>query len=182
MTGATSATSPAKSASARRGHRSKPVVFLYNAQALNTGVHRPIMPHIHLQLGNDLNDSSSPILRCVVDTAVLSVLAIIISLLPLLWGPLFKFLSSGPFSLFFGLTAVLKILQNSLFPSLGCWVQHRQLLTILASTSHPPNQCPCTLSPMQYLLQRRDASSVPLEDPDKRTDEAADCSGKCTQC
>ncbi len=71
MTGATSTTSPAKSASG------KCIVFLYNAQALNTGVHRPvppvtiqlIMPHINLQLGNDLSDSSSPILCCVVDTA-----------------------------------------------------------------------------------------------------------------
>ena len=77
MTGATLVTSPAKSASAGRGRGSKPVVFLYDAQALNTGVRRPvlpvtiqsIMPHINLQLGNDLSDSSSPILRCVVDTA-----------------------------------------------------------------------------------------------------------------
>jgi hypothetical protein len=71
MTGATSATSPAKSASG------KSVVFLYNAHAVNTGVHCPvlpvtiqlIMPHINLQLGKDLSDSSSPILCCVVDTA-----------------------------------------------------------------------------------------------------------------
>ena len=77
MTGATSATNPATGASAGRGCSSKPVVFLYNAQALNTGNHCPmlpvtmqlIMPHINLQLGNDLSGSSSPILHCVVDTA-----------------------------------------------------------------------------------------------------------------
>ena len=77
MTGATSGTSPATSASAGRGRGSKPVVFFYDAQALNTGVHLPvlpvtiqlIMPHINLQLGKDLSDSSSPILCCVVDTA-----------------------------------------------------------------------------------------------------------------
>jgi hypothetical protein len=71
MTGTTSATSPAKSASGKR------VVFFYNAQVLNTGVHRLvlpvtiqwIMPHINLQLDNDLSNSSSPILCCVVDTA-----------------------------------------------------------------------------------------------------------------
>jgi hypothetical protein len=62
MTGGTSVTSPAKSASGKR------VVFLYNALALNTDIHHPvlpvsiqsIMPHITLQLGTDLNDSSSP--------------------------------------------------------------------------------------------------------------------------
>jgi hypothetical protein len=77
MTGVTSATSPVKSASAGRGHGSKPVVFLYDAQALNTGVHCHVLPvifqsimlHIHLQLGNDLSDLSSPILCCVMDTA-----------------------------------------------------------------------------------------------------------------
>jgi hypothetical protein len=33
---------------------------------------------------------------------------------------------------------------------------------------------------MQYRFQSRDASSVPLEHPDRGTDEAAVCSGKCT--
>ena len=71
MTGTTSATSPAKSASGKH------VVFLYNVQALNTSVHGPVLPvtiqsimtHINLQLGNDLSDSTSPILCCVVGTA-----------------------------------------------------------------------------------------------------------------
>jgi hypothetical protein len=52
-------------------------MFLYNALALNTNIHCPvlpvsiqsIMPHITLQLGTDLNDSSSPSICCVVDTA-----------------------------------------------------------------------------------------------------------------
>ena len=77
MTGATLATSPAMSTSAGCGRSSKLVVFLYNAQALNTGVHCPvllvtiqsIMPHINLQLGNDLSNSSIPILCCGMDTA-----------------------------------------------------------------------------------------------------------------
>jgi hypothetical protein len=43
MTGATSATSPATSTSTGCGRSSKPVVFLYNAQALNTGVHCPVL-------------------------------------------------------------------------------------------------------------------------------------------
>ncbi len=50
------------------------------------------------------------------------------------------------------------------------------IMTNLASTTRPPNLCSCTLSPMQYLFQRRDALSVPLEDPDKGTDEVATCS------
>jgi hypothetical protein len=53
------------------------VVFLYDAVALNTDVHRPvlpvsiqsIMPHINLQLGTEIKDDSSPSIRCVVDTA-----------------------------------------------------------------------------------------------------------------
>ena len=76
-TGVTLATFPEKSASAERGRGSKPIVFLYNVQALNTGVHCPvlpviiqsIMPYINLQLGKGLNDSSSPILHCILDTA-----------------------------------------------------------------------------------------------------------------
>jgi hypothetical protein len=71
MTGTTLANSLAKSASA------KCTMFLYDAQALNTNIHRPvlpvsiqsIMPHINLQLGTNMNDSSSPIIHCVVDTA-----------------------------------------------------------------------------------------------------------------
>ena len=42
------------------------------------------------------------------------------------------------------------------------------IMIILASTARPPNQCPCTLSPMQYLFQRRDALSVQLEDPKRQ--------------
>jgi hypothetical protein len=74
ITGVTSNTlmaTPAKSATA------KPIVFLYDTQALNTDIHRPvlpvsiqsIMPHIHLQLGTDLNHSGCPSICCVVDTA-----------------------------------------------------------------------------------------------------------------
>jgi hypothetical protein len=71
MTGRTSATSHAKSASGKR------VVFLYDARALNTDIHCPvlpvsiqsIMPHINLHLGTNMNDSSSPIICCAVDTA-----------------------------------------------------------------------------------------------------------------
>ncbi len=71
MTGGTSAASPAKSSTGKH------VAFLYIAFALKTDIHRPvlpvriqsIMPHIKLQLGTDLNDSSSPSIRCVVDTA-----------------------------------------------------------------------------------------------------------------
>jgi hypothetical protein len=62
VTGGTSAATPAKSATA------KCVMVLYNPQALNTDIHHPmlpvsiqsIMPHIHLQLGTDLNNSGSP--------------------------------------------------------------------------------------------------------------------------
>ncbi len=54
-----------------------PYLFLYNAQALNTDIHGPglpvsiqsIMPHIHLQLGTDMNNNGCPSIRCVVDTA-----------------------------------------------------------------------------------------------------------------
>jgi hypothetical protein len=71
VTGGTSVATPAKSATA------KYVVFLYNAQALNTDIHHPvlpfsiqsIMPHIHLQLCTNLKDSSCPRICCVVDTA-----------------------------------------------------------------------------------------------------------------
>ncbi len=71
VTGGTLKASPSKSAGSKR------VVFLNDALALNTDIHRPvlsvsiqlIMPHINLQLGTDLNDASSPSIRCVVDTA-----------------------------------------------------------------------------------------------------------------
>jgi hypothetical protein len=71
MTGGTSATSPAKSASGKH------VVFLYDAQALNTNIHHPvlpvsiqlIMPHINLHLSTNMNNRSSPIIGCIVDTA-----------------------------------------------------------------------------------------------------------------
>jgi hypothetical protein len=71
VTGSTSAATPAKSATAKR------VVFLYNAQALNTDIHHPVLPvsiqsvipHIHLQLGTNLNDSGCPSIHCIVDTA-----------------------------------------------------------------------------------------------------------------
>jgi hypothetical protein len=71
MTGGTLATSPVKSASGKRD------MFLYNAQALNTNIHCPvlpvsiqsIMPHINLHLGTDVNNSSSPITCCVEDTS-----------------------------------------------------------------------------------------------------------------
>ncbi len=74
VTGGTLAATPAKSATTKP--TAKCIVFLYDAQALNTDIHRPvllvsiqsIMPHIHLQLGTDLNDSSSPSIRYVVDT------------------------------------------------------------------------------------------------------------------
>jgi hypothetical protein len=71
MTGGTLATSPAKSAIGKH------VMFLYNAQALNTNIHHPmlpvsiqlIMPHINLHLSTNMNNSSSPIVCCVVNTA-----------------------------------------------------------------------------------------------------------------
>jgi hypothetical protein len=71
MTVATTVASAAKSPS------KKCVVFLYDALALTTETHRPvlpvsiqsIMPHINLQLGTDINNTDSPSIRCVVDTA-----------------------------------------------------------------------------------------------------------------
>jgi hypothetical protein len=70
VTGSTPAGSPSKS-------DQKCVVFLYNAKALSSNIHRPIlpvmiqsiMPHIQLRLNTDINDSSSPSIRCMVDTA-----------------------------------------------------------------------------------------------------------------
>jgi hypothetical protein len=71
VTGSTSAATLAKSATA------KCIVFLYDTQALNTDIHGPvlpvsiqsIMPHIHLQLSTNLNDSGCPSICCIVDTA-----------------------------------------------------------------------------------------------------------------
>jgi hypothetical protein len=71
VTGSTSAATPAKNATAKH------VVFLYDTQALNTDIHCPvlpvsiqsIMPHIHLQLGTDLNNSGCPSICCIMDTA-----------------------------------------------------------------------------------------------------------------
>ncbi len=75
VTGGSSAATPAKSATAKP--TAKRVVFLYNAQALNADIYHPVllvsiqsvMPHIHLQVGTGLNDSSSPRIHCVMDTA-----------------------------------------------------------------------------------------------------------------
>jgi hypothetical protein len=69
VTGSMPAASPSKSDQKR-------IVFLYNAKALSSNIHRPILPvtiqsavpHIQLQLGTDINDSSSPSIRCMVDT------------------------------------------------------------------------------------------------------------------
>ncbi len=75
ITGATGGTNTA-SPGAGRG-RGKPVIFMYNAQVLQTKSNRPTlpvaiqsgMPHITLQLGTILNDSGSPSIGCVLDTA-----------------------------------------------------------------------------------------------------------------
>ncbi len=66
ITGATGDTNTA-SPGAGRG-RGKPIIFMYNAQVLQTESNRPTlsvaiqsgMPHITLQLGTVLNDSGSP--------------------------------------------------------------------------------------------------------------------------
>jgi hypothetical protein len=76
ITGLTGGTSPA-TAGAGCGCGGKPVVFMYNMQVLQTATNHPIlpvaiqsiMPHITLQLGLIPNDSNSPSIRCVVDTA-----------------------------------------------------------------------------------------------------------------
>ncbi len=55
----------------------KRIIFLYDAKALSSDIQYPVvlvtiqsvMPHIQLQLGADINDSSCPSIRCVVDTA-----------------------------------------------------------------------------------------------------------------
>ena len=93
-------------------------------------------------------------------------------------GPLIKYLPSAPFFQFL----VRPPYQKFLFSELWRWVRDRRFMTNWASTTRPPNCHPCTFSCMQYWFQSRDASSVPLEDPDRGTDEAAVCSGKCTQC
>jgi hypothetical protein len=79
ITGITGATSTASAgAGAGHGHgRGKPIVFLYDAQVLQTETHRPVlpvaiqsvMPHITLQLGTGLDCSNCPSIRCVVNTA-----------------------------------------------------------------------------------------------------------------
>ena len=71
----TTPTFPAK-AGAGRG-RGKPVIYMYDAQVLQTKSNRPTlpvaiqsgMPHITLQLGTVLDDNESPCIRCVLDTA-----------------------------------------------------------------------------------------------------------------
>jgi hypothetical protein len=73
VSGSTLAATPAKNATAKH------VMFLYDAQALNTDIHRPvllvniqsIMPHIHLQLGTILNNSGCPSICCIVDTVAM---------------------------------------------------------------------------------------------------------------
>jgi hypothetical protein len=75
ITGMTGGT-PSASAGAGRG-RGKPIIFMYDAQVLQTESNRPTlpvaiqsgMPHITLQLGPVLNDNASPSIRCVLDTA-----------------------------------------------------------------------------------------------------------------
>ena len=75
ITGTTGGTTTA-SAGAGRG-RGKPVIYMYDAQVLQTESNRPTlpvaiqsgMPHITLQLGTVLGDNESPCIRCVLDTA-----------------------------------------------------------------------------------------------------------------
>jgi hypothetical protein len=76
ITGVTGATGSTPSAYPSKSDQ-KCVIFLYNASALSSYIHCPIlpvtiqsgMPHIQLQLGMDINNSSCPSIRCVVDTA-----------------------------------------------------------------------------------------------------------------
>ena len=89
-----------------------------------------------------------------------------------LGGPAIKYLSSALFFPIFGLTAVLKILSfqalalgDKIANLLQSWRQ-QPVLQIVA----------LTLSRMQLWFQRSNALSVPLEDPDRGTDEAATCS------
>jgi hypothetical protein len=93
-------------------------------------------------------------------------------------GSIIKYFPSAPFFQFL----VRPPYQKFLFSELWRWVRDRRFMTNWASTTRPPNCHPCTFSCMQYWFQSRDALSVPLEDPDRGTDEAAVCSGKCTQC
>jgi hypothetical protein len=75
ITGMTGGTTTA-SAGAGRG-RGKPVIYMYDAQVLQTESKCPTlpatiqsgMPHITLQLGTVLGDNESPCIRCVLDTA-----------------------------------------------------------------------------------------------------------------
>jgi hypothetical protein len=72
MTGGTHTASPG----AGRG-RGKPVIYMYDAQVLQTESNRPTlpvaiqsgMPHITLRLGTVLDDKKSLCIRCVLDTA-----------------------------------------------------------------------------------------------------------------
>ena len=83
--------------------------------------------------------------------------------------PFFQFLVRPPYRKF-------------LFSELWRWARDCRFMTNWASTTHPPNCHPCTFSCIQLWFHRRDVSSVPLEDPDRGTDKAAICYGKCTQC
>jgi hypothetical protein len=72
ITGGTASASPG----AGRG-RGKPVIFMYDAQVLQTEINRPTlpvtiqsgMPHITLQLGTVLDNTESPSIQCVLNTA-----------------------------------------------------------------------------------------------------------------
>ena len=96
----------------------------------------------------------------------------------MLGGPAIKYSPSAPFFQFL----VRPPYQKFLFSELWRWALDRQFMTNWASTTRPPNHHPCTFSCMKLWFQHSDALSFPLEDPDRGTDEAAICSGKCTQC
>jgi hypothetical protein len=77
ITGITGATStPFVGAGHGRGY-SRPIVFLYDAQVLQTETHCPIlpvaiqsmMPHMTFQLGTGWDCSKCPSIQCVIDTA-----------------------------------------------------------------------------------------------------------------
>ncbi len=75
--GVTGATSTASAGAGCGCGCGKSIVFLYNAQVLQTETHHPflpvaiqsVMPHITLQLGTDLDCSNCPSIQCAVDTA-----------------------------------------------------------------------------------------------------------------
>jgi hypothetical protein len=90
-------------------------------------------------------------------------------------GPVLKYSSSKKVSLHFSifcLTVVPKIFFSGAQLRLPLGTHNPSIMTILAWTTRHPNHHPCTFSPTQYWFQRRDASSLPLEDPDRGTDEA----------